>query len=980
MTAAGPWSVKGIDPKARELAKDLARRSGMTLGEWLNQVIIEGDADEEANEQLSPRDTFMRPGSRDVRVSGDRRSGDTELRRVSVALDALTARVEASENRSTLAISGIDQHVMGVLARIDGAERDQISIASRFEGQVAQVTDTQGKLTERLRRMGEEDAPRIEAMRALEGALGKIAEKLYDTETRTRAVLNEVREDAANASRRIDRVEAKAEVGPASGLVDEVVARLAERMEQAESRTSAAVRALETSFAGLDTRLKASEEVNSEDGPQRRFERLATELSQKVEANRTELSERLSAAADGKLDRMEGVMRELAGHVEQGERRSAQAIDRMGREVMRIAQTLTERVSSVEARSADAAQQMGGEMARIADAMEGRLAKADGLQAEALEKLGGEIARIAERLADRIASAERRSAQAIDEVGDQLGRAADRLNESNTAANSALTERIQASEERTAKLLDEARENLDRRLAETHRRSTLQGVAEAVRQTTADEPPPAPARQFHSKTALSLDPFSPAEPMVGAGLSAPVDASVDPFGSGVAAAGLAEEPASSFSAPPLAAQDEHYAGFGAASLVAGSLAAEVFDAPPAIDEPDYGTFASLAEPQSTRDVVAAARAAARQASDEAPGVRAKTAKRDALTPLGASVIAPPFEPELADRGRFGFGLSKKKKKESGVTLRTMVVASGTAAALAVTGVGAVIVAGQEGVLGSSPRHIERGATAPTAARAADHPAILASAAAPEPIPGAIDGTGVSIEPANAKPETLAVALAPAPGATIGVHPSETTKTRVTTPAPIPVAPTAANPSSDARPLYNTAVGRLQAGDPSGVADLKRAANLGFAPAQFYLAKLYEAGGSGVKKDLTEARRWTQRAADGGDARAMHNYALFQYAGDGGAQDLPEAAKWFHKAAEQGVVDSQYNLARLYAAGKGVPKNPAEAYKWYLIAAGQGDADSRAAADALKGELPPETQAVAERSAAAFRAQKAGSVQTAAARP
>ncbi len=55
MTAAGPWSVKGIDPKAREVAKDLARRSGMTLGEWLNQMIIEGvDAD------IAPPPAFRR--------------------------------------------------------------------------------------------------------------------------------------------------------------------------------------------------------------------------------------------------------------------------------------------------------------------------------------------------------------------------------------------------------------------------------------------------------------------------------------------------------------------------------------------------------------------------------------------------------------------------------------------------------------------------------------------------------------------------------------------------------------------------------------------------------------------------------------------------------------------------------------------------------------------------------------------------------
>jgi localization factor PodJL len=44
MTSGAPWSVKGIDPKAREIAKDLARRSGMTLGEWLNRMIVEADA------------------------------------------------------------------------------------------------------------------------------------------------------------------------------------------------------------------------------------------------------------------------------------------------------------------------------------------------------------------------------------------------------------------------------------------------------------------------------------------------------------------------------------------------------------------------------------------------------------------------------------------------------------------------------------------------------------------------------------------------------------------------------------------------------------------------------------------------------------------------------------------------------------------------------------------------------------------------
>ncbi len=49
--ASAPWSVKGIDPKAREVAKDLARRSGMTLGEWLNRAILEGDTLEDVGSE-----------------------------------------------------------------------------------------------------------------------------------------------------------------------------------------------------------------------------------------------------------------------------------------------------------------------------------------------------------------------------------------------------------------------------------------------------------------------------------------------------------------------------------------------------------------------------------------------------------------------------------------------------------------------------------------------------------------------------------------------------------------------------------------------------------------------------------------------------------------------------------------------------------------------------------------------------------------
>ena len=138
MSSGAPWSVKGIDPKAREIAKDLARRSGMTLGEWLNQIILEdGPAPALSSEPKSA--TPVEPTTpmalsaafeSSARVAAPPRH---ELDRLFEGLDQLAARVEAAEHRSTLAISGIDQSVLGVLSRMENAEREQVHERERDE-------------------------------------------------------------------------------------------------------------------------------------------------------------------------------------------------------------------------------------------------------------------------------------------------------------------------------------------------------------------------------------------------------------------------------------------------------------------------------------------------------------------------------------------------------------------------------------------------------------------------------------------------------------------------------------------------------------------------------------------------------------------------------------------------------------------------------------------------------------------------------
>jgi localization factor PodJL len=56
MVSASPWSVKGVDPEAREAAKIAARRAGMTLGQWLNQTIRRTAAEQLAGPVVSSRE------------------------------------------------------------------------------------------------------------------------------------------------------------------------------------------------------------------------------------------------------------------------------------------------------------------------------------------------------------------------------------------------------------------------------------------------------------------------------------------------------------------------------------------------------------------------------------------------------------------------------------------------------------------------------------------------------------------------------------------------------------------------------------------------------------------------------------------------------------------------------------------------------------------------------------------------------------
>jgi localization factor PodJL len=147
---------------------------------------------------------------------------------------------------------------------------------------------------------------------------------------------------------------------------------------------------------------------------------------------------------------------------------------------------------------------------------------------------------------------------------------------------------------------------------------------------------------------------------------------------------------------------------------------------------------------------------------------------------------------------------------------------------------------------------------------------------------------------------------------------------------------------------------------------ERAADHGLAPAQFRLGCLYEKG-QGVKKDLETARRLYLSAADRGHAKAMHNLAVLYAEGMDGKPDYKTASQWFRKAADHGVPDSQFNLGILYARGIGVEQNLPESYKWFSLAAQQGDQDAAKKRDEVAARLDPQALVAARLAAQTFTA-------------
>lgn len=914
MSTAAPWSVKGIDPRARDAAKDLARREGLTLGEWLNRMILE-------EEQEAPPPPSFGSGRFPAYAppSYDDRDAPDEIGRITQALDRISRRLDANEQRSTLALTGVDHTVLGIAARAEQSEKAAAEALSRVEAGLQELQGIQAGLADRLRQMEEDDAPvkTIGALRSLETALSRLAAHVQQSEDKAALALGALQTQMTSLNdrlatglaeaRRSSEEEARKVAAAAPRDVQERVSRLEDEHTQALSTLAEAISRLRDRVDQANAVDPGADSARLKDLLEKRFQSLASDVARAMADLRREIPAPAPAPAEPDLSPIERRLSELQRSMDAAERRHLAAVDALGTEVANANAALEARLLALETMPAPTqSDDLRADMEAIATRIESRMGAIEAREAAALTVVGDQVARLSERFETSLAESEQRAASALERIGAQFAAVADRWTAPAPAPAVAPPLALE---------------------------TTPEAAAPAFSAWDSD-PRPAPATDIH-------DPFGPFAPAA--------------FSENDERAHQRPEPDfDAFVAPdtePLFGVDE--------SPEAQDGWVDALD-----QEDGFEADPATARDGGRDDYLSRARRAAMESQVRPDQAKRRRAHASDTTGLGKSPR------------------SRRKTGKAGLSPLTLALAGGVAlAALAVVGLLATNRPAPAPA-GPPPAALPPSALAPPPAEpAVAEPATAPAEAEPRPFEGAGAGAAPAAAPAVAAPPRPAASRPAQPPADRprATQPRPAPAPRAVAPVPAPKAeapPAAAAPAprtledaaaaGDPVAQFQLGQARMQNGAPEEGAELiRRAAEQGLAMAQYRIAKMHERG-EGVPRDIAEARRWTERAADAGNRQAIHNLAVFAAQGEGAPQDLALAAQLFTRAARLGVIDSQFNLGALNEDGVGMARNPTEAAFWYGVAARSGDRDSQAKLAALEAELSAADRDAVRRRVQAFR--------------
>ena len=1022
-----PWSVKGVEPELREIAKSAARRSGMTLGEWLNSAINEqAEAPDTAQEAAAPSDKVIRG-----RISTHPiERAATRLEDIAEQLSRLAMRETETSLRYVSPQPEENGAFAKILSRVESSERQTVEAFSAVNERLALLGRQVTKAPVPAR---PEEAP---GFQALEKAVRNIVEHLEVSEKRTRDNLKSLQDRIGDMTTRASTTnnEHVLRQAPAFSQLETRLSELARRVDQSQNQPPPSLPdLLRKELDGLASRIDIVR-----DSSETLAQKAQTQAVQTAQAELHTIEERIlgllreaqtsfvaNSTSPSEIQRFRGEIEKLNSRIDEASKGTASDRDvtalRVAVEQLstRVAQgpdnrplaemdrrilDITKKLEQTQAQTRNMPQL--GELERRMAELDHRLEQALTSQTNATQnaELVQHLAVVNDRLSKtehqltHLETIERAIAQLYDSVEQSRGwikevaeEAAGRMGQHIMSQQNQGPVQLAGLPEIIAleeglKAVRQASTNAD-----SHNQETLEAVHETLEQIVAKLSELETA-SIGQRVAQAVGPQSQpatdaADPFQPALFDPTPEIQPQPFTPQYDASETDLKPENLFpaaSANPFEAKPDH-------SFQGHNPFEAVVNAP-------HVMSASQPNTAAPDDFIAAARRAAQAAgaqksllSGVSPGMAKlsessskkllsfkipfKKAKKTANPQTLAGDLKMPPEIKAANNNL----ISNRK-----TLILSGILALGVVAFI----ISSKLMAPAAMAPAKTPTAVEQSAPIqPEATASTPAPMAVAPEAATtlQPIPDATvpDVETAPLQPDATKPEQH------------GENNSSAQPDDILTGSlPVAVAPEAATPvaidvaagnealrkaasTGDANAQFVIATRYLNGENVTADATKAaywygKAAATGLAPAQYRIATLYERG-TGVEKNMHAALSWYERAASLGNVKAMHNAAVISAGNDAGAPDYAKAFKWFTVAANHGLKDSQFNLAVLVERGMGAKVNLAEALFWYDQAAAQGDEDAKTHAAALTKSIAPELVKSIEARLKAWKPQTAPDV-------
>ncbi len=234
-----PWSIKGIESETREAAKSAARRSGLTLGQWLNHKIQEEARQGELKREAEKRQKTKKKSRGSAKKKKATKNTKTKVGKLNHRLDDLTEQLSllATQYQETAVNSFVgyeneDSAVSAMEALIERIENNEGQTQASFDA----VTTRLEAIDEKIEASNSQavEAEKDSGYEALETAVRNIVEHIETSEKRNRDSLNSMQDRLADIAKRaeVSKNEQASQTAPAIATLEARIADLSLQLDQ----------------------------------------------------------------------------------------------------------------------------------------------------------------------------------------------------------------------------------------------------------------------------------------------------------------------------------------------------------------------------------------------------------------------------------------------------------------------------------------------------------------------------------------------------------------------------------------------------------------------------------------------------------------------------------------------------------------------------------------------------------------------------